>query len=296
MQFSPEELDACRRLVDLALAEDLGSITADWSADVTTKVVRGKDKGPPGRAAFVARTSCVVAGLQAAEMVYQTAHTPLVKFEKLIEDGASVSAGQRLAEVSGVVDFILTGERTALNFMQHLSGVASLTRKYVDAVAGLPCKILDTRKTLPGWRLLQKYAVRCGGGHNHRMGLYDAVLIKDNHIAAMGGWRPDLAWSFRELKINARLPLEIEVESMEQLKIALEGQPDMVLLDNMTPEQMRQAVQVRNETGPSVLLEASGGINLQTVRGIAETGVDRISIGALTHSAPALDIALDYLP
>lgn len=294
MRFSPEEAAACQGLVEMGLAEDLGSPAADWSADVSTKIVRHADPGPPGRAVFVARAAGVVAGLEAAEMVYRTARTPLIKFQALVEDGTSVNPGDRLAEVTGVVDFILTGERTALNFLQHLSGVATLTKRYVDAIAGLPCKILDTRKTIPGWRLLQKYAVRCGGGHNHRMGLHDLALIKDNHIAAMGGWNPGLVGMFESLKRQLRTLLEIEVESLAQLEVVLRAGPDMVLLDNMSTDEMRKAVRMRNEKAPKVLLEASGGVNLQTVRAIAETGVDRISIGALTHSAPALDIALDY--
>jgi nicotinate-nucleotide pyrophosphorylase (carboxylating) len=233
-----------------------------------------------------------------------------VKFEALVEDGARVAPGDRLAIVSGLMEFILTGERTALNFLQHLSGIATLTRKYVDAIAGLPCKILDTRKTLPGWRLLEKYAVRCGGGHNHRMGLFDGILVKDNHLTGLG---PKLKGLFLAIKshlvaeISAQLrsylessfslpgAMEIEVESLEQLQWALSCLPDMVLLDNMPPEQLRQAVEIRNSSNSKVLLEASGGITLETVRAIAETGVDRISIGALTHSAPALDIALDLV-
>jgi nicotinate-nucleotide pyrophosphorylase (carboxylating) len=239
-----------------------------------------------------------------------------VKFEALVEDGARVAPGDRLAIVSGLMEFILTGERTALNFLQHMSGIATLTRKYVDAIAGLPCKILDTRKTLPGWRLLEKYAVRCGGGHNHRMGLFDGILVKDNHLASMGKTKE----SFKEILLALKshhlmymnpglriavetaffpegriIPWEIEVDAIEQLEWALCCFPDMVLLDNMPPEQLRQAVELRNTLNSKVLLEASGGVTLETVRAIAETGVDRISIGALTHSAPALDIALDLV-
>jgi nicotinate-nucleotide pyrophosphorylase (carboxylating) len=238
----------------------------------------------------------------------------LVKFETLVEDGARVGPGDRLAAVSGLMEFILTGERTALNFLQHMSGIATLTRKYVDAVAGLPCKILDTRKTLPGWRLLEKYAVRQGGGYNHRLGLFDGILIKDNHLAAWQGKdrlqsllleiKGQLPVSYskfgqipgsRILEDTSNLPVEIEVENLDQLSWALSCFPDMVLLDNMSPAQLRQAVKQRNAAGSKVLLEASGGVTLESVRAIAETGVDRISIGALTHSAPALDIALDLL-
>ena len=307
MPFSEAETAACRQLVEMALEEDLGGI-----GDITSRTFI-----PPkleGRAVFVARAGGVVAGLPAAQMVFQTAHTPLVKFEALVEDGVRVAPGDRLAVASGLMEFVLTGERTALNFLQHMSGIATLTRKYVDAIAGLPCKILDTRKTLPGWRLLEKYAVRCGGGHNHRMGLFDGILVKDNHLTGLG---PKLKGLFLAIKshhvaeFSAQLrsylessfslpqgpiiPLEIEVESLEQLQWALSCLPDMVLLDNMPPEQLRQAVELRNTLNSKVLLEASGGITLETVRAIAETGVDRISIGALTHSAAALDIALDLV-
>ncbi len=310
MPFSEAEAAACRRLVELALEEDLGGI-----GDITSRAVI-----PPkleGRAVFVARAPGVLAGLPAAQMVFQTAHTPLVKFEALLEDGARVASGDRLATVSGLLEFILTGERTALNFLTHMSGIATLTRKYADAIAGLPCQILDTRKTLPGWRLLEKYTVRQGGGHNHRMGLFDGILIKDNHLAAWKG-KPALQslllairshhplmvmFSKTQSQIPSSgvlheahsLPLEIEVDNLEQLPWALSCHPDMVLLDNMPAEQLRQAVERRNALGSKTLLEASGGVTLETVRAIAETGVDRISIGALTHSAPALDIALDLL-
>ena len=305
MSFSEAESAACRRLVELALEEDLGDI-----GDITSRAFI-----PPkleGRAVFVARAPGVVAGLPAAQLVFQTAHTPLVKFECLVEDGARVAPGDRIAVVSGLMEFILTGERTALNFLTHLSGIATLTRKYVDAVAGLPCKILDTRKTLPGWRLLEKYAVRQGGGHNHRMGLYDEILIKDNHLTA---WhKKDMLQSLllalrhhtpvfyskfgqfpasKELEEIQNLPLEIEIDQLDQLAWALTCSPDMVLLDNMSPEQLQQAVEQQNAAHSKVLLEASGGVTLETVRAIAETGVDRISIGALTHSAAALDIALE---
>jgi nicotinate-nucleotide pyrophosphorylase (carboxylating) len=309
MAFSEAETIACRRLVDLALEEDLGQV-----GDITSRTFI-----PPkleGRGVFVARAPGVVAGLPAAQTVFQTAHTPLVKFEALVEDGTRVGPGDRLASVSGLMEFILTGERTALNFLQHLSGIATLTRKYVDAIAGLPCKILDTRKTIPGWRLLEKYAVRQGGGHNHRLGLYDGVLVKDNHLAAMGQGKEaikslilalkshNLAYSNPGLRGSLEsgffpagkiIPLEIEVDALDQVKWALCCFPDIVLLDNMPPEQLRQAVEQRNASGSKALLEASGGVALETVRAIAETGVERISIGALTHSAPALDIALDYL-
>jgi nicotinate-nucleotide pyrophosphorylase (carboxylating) len=224
-----------------------------------------------------------------------------VTFEPLLEDGARLKPGTALARVRGSMSTILSTERVILNFLQRLSGVASLTRRYVDVVADLPCRILDTRKTTPGWRLLEKYAVRCGGGHNHRMGLFDGVMLKDNHLAALGtprsgqgkGTITEAVRAVRQ-KYAATVPLEVEVDTLEQLNEVLACGPDIVLLDNMTPENLREAVRRRNQVAPGVLLEASGGINLNTLRGIAETGVDRISIGALTHSAPALDIGLDY--
>jgi nicotinate-nucleotide pyrophosphorylase (carboxylating) len=190
---------------------------------------------------------------------------------------------------------LLTGERTALNFLQRLSGVATLTRRYVDA-AGSRAKILDTRKTTPGWRVLEKYAVRCGGGHNHRMGLFDGILIKDNHLAALGREPGAItkAVSAARAEAGGGLPVEIEVDRLEQLEEALACRPEIILLDNMSDEQMREAVARRAAVAPGVQLEASGGITLERIPAIAATGVDRISVGALTHSAPALDIALDY--
>jgi nicotinate-nucleotide pyrophosphorylase (carboxylating) len=190
----------------------------------------------------------------------------------------------------------LTAERTALNFLQRLSGIATLTHQYVEAVNGCRCQILDTRKTTPGWRLLEKYAVRCGGGHNHRLGLYDGILVKDNHLAALGGDPQAVARAVRLSREThgPSLSVEVEVDTIPQLYEALAERPEMVLLDNMDLATLREAVRRRNAVAPEVLLEASGGVSLGTVRAIAETGVDRISVGALTHSAPALDIALDY--
>ncbi len=248
-----------------------------------------------GQAAFVARSPCVIAGMQAVAMVFH-AIDPGVALDVVHGDGKAIGAGDTLAHVRGTMRSILAGERLALNIVQHLSGIATLTRRYVDAVAGLPAQILDTRKTLPGWRLLAKYAVRCGGGTNHRMGLWDGFLIKDNHLAALRGAASPIAEAMRLARAQAPIgvPVEIEVDTLEQFDQALRAAPDIVLLDNMSIEQMREAVQRRNQRAPGVLLEASGGVNLQTVRALAETGVDRISVGALTHSAPALDIGLDY--
>jgi nicotinate-nucleotide pyrophosphorylase (carboxylating) len=298
--FAPAETEACRRLAESALEEDL-----DAAGDLTGQAILPAER--IGAAIFVARQAGVLAGLPAVELTFALIDPTLV-FEAVREDGSLLQAGDRLAVISGRARSILAGERTALNFVQRLSGVATLTRRYVDAVAGLPCRILDTRKTTPGWRLLEKYAVRRGGGHNHRMGLYDGILIKDNHLAALapplsppatggdkGGNAVAEAVQRARQKHGTAVPVEIEVDTLEQLDCALKAKPDIILLDNMPPELLREAVRRRKETASAVLLEASGGITIATVRAIAETGVDRISIGALTHSAPALDIGLDYL-
>jgi nicotinate-nucleotide pyrophosphorylase (carboxylating) len=299
--FTAAETAACCRLIEMALYEDFG--TAPWQQfrDATTAWCIPPGYGWNASAAFVARKAGVVAGLPAVALVLG-AVDPQLRLEPVLQDGQSVKAGDVLAHVRGSMYAILGAERTALNFLQHLSGIASLTQQYTQAVAGLPVKILDTRKTLPGWRLLEKYAVRQGGGHNHRLGLYDAILIKDNHLAyaaACGSKSPSLkkyglSDIVRRVSKESDLTIEIEVDTLEQLDEVLPARPNIVLLDNMTLDQMREAVRRRNAVAPEVALEASGGVNLQTVRGIAETGVDRISVGALTHSAMALDIGLDY--
>lgn len=286
--FSEPETAACRSLVTLALGEDLGP-----DGDLTSRCTIPETA--TGRAAFVARAPGVLAGLPAAAMVVQAVDSALT-FEPLKADGATLTKGDRLAVMAGPMRSILAAERTALNFLQRLSGVATQTRRYVEAVAGLPAQVLDTRKTTPGWRLLEKYAVRMGGGHNHRIGLYDGVLIKDNHLAALSAATAVTeAVTAAKAVVGGRIPVEVEVESLARLDEALRCGPDIVLLDNMPPEMMRECVKRRNAAAPGVKLEASGGVTLATIRGIAETGVDRISVGALTHSAVALDIALDYI-
>jgi nicotinate-nucleotide pyrophosphorylase (carboxylating) len=292
--FSPAETTACCRLIELALAEDLGP---RFPKDVTSWALVPLTSR--GEAVVVARRPGVLAGLPAVALVL-AAVDPDLELEARLEDGAALEAGARIASVRGPTQSLLMAERTALNFLQRLSGVATLTRRFVEAVAGLPARILDTRKTTPGWRLLEKYAVRCGGGHNHRLGLYDAILIKDNHLAATAR-----RYSIRDAVGQARgcpfgqFPVEVEVDLLEQLDEVLAAhsafRPDIVLLDNMSLDQLREAVRRRDAVAPQVQLEASGGVTLDTVRAIAETGVDRISVGALTHSATALDIALDYL-
>jgi nicotinate-nucleotide pyrophosphorylase (carboxylating) len=290
--FNSAEIEACGRLIELAVAEDLGTV-----GDITSQAIIPKSL--QGKALFVARAPGVVAGLPAAALVIAAVEPRLV-FEPLISDGSGVKAGDGLARVGGPMRGILAAERTALNFLQHLSGIATLTRRYVDAVAGLNCKILDTRKTTPAWRLLEKYAVRLGGGYNHRTGLFDGMLIKDNHWVSLGGMIvrriTELCRAKRETR-NAPF-VAVEVDNLLQLKEILPFSPDIVMLDNMSLENMREAVRCRNARSPrapAVMLEASGGITLANVRAVAETGVDRISVGALTHSAPALDIALDYI-
>jgi nicotinate-nucleotide pyrophosphorylase (carboxylating) len=288
MPFSAAEEEACDRLVLLALDEDL-----DNAGDLTSQAVIPPDL--PGQAVLVARRDGVVAGLGAAALTF--AHVdPELAFTTEVDDGSVVRPGTRLAAVGGRMRSILVGERTALNFLQRLSGVATLTRRYASLVADLPVRLLDTRKTTPGWRLLEKYAVRQGGGHNHRLGLYDGVLIKDNHLAALAG-HPDAigeAVRLARQKHGQAVPVEVEVDTLDQLDRALAARPDVVLLDNMGPGLLRDAVRRRDAVAPGVQLEASGGVSLDTLRAVAESGVDRISVGALTHSAVALDIGLDY--
>lgn len=284
--FTPDEAAACRRLVELALAEDLGT-----AGDRTSLALIPADKR--STAAFVARGTGVVAGLPAAALVC-AAVDPSLTFTPSISDGTTLSRGVVLATVTGPLRAVLAAERTALNFLQRLSGVATLTRKYVEAVAGTKAAVLDTRKTTPGWRLLEKYAVRMGGGTNHRLGLYDGVLIKDNHLAGLGGDVRRAVELARAAPGNTGLAVEVEVDTLDQLEPALAARADIVLLDNMTPDQMRAAVARRDAVSPGTRLEASGGITLATIAGVAATGVDRISVGALTHSATALDIGLDY--
>jgi nicotinate-nucleotide pyrophosphorylase (carboxylating) len=294
----------------LALDEDLGPESATaFRGDATSLAIIPDELR--GQGALVARNPGVLAGLAAVRLVL-AAVDPHLALEAFKQDGETLQAGDEIARIAGPMRGLLTAERSALNVLQHLSGIATLTRRYVDAVAGLSCRILDTRKTIPGWRLLAKYAVRCGGGHNHRMGLYDGILIKDNHLAALTWGRTPILPAGSEscpTLITAAvaaarrrfpaLPLEIEVDNLEQFDEALACRPDIILLDNMNVDDLREAVARRDaavDESDWVFLEASGGVTLQTVRSIAETGVERISVGALTHSAPALDIALDYAP
>lgn len=273
-------MDCIDRLIELALDEDLGS-----AGDVTTQATVGADA--TGRARFLAKEPLVLAGLAVARRVFEKLDARCrVTFE--VEEGAEVAAGQLFGTVEGPYRALLTGERTALNFIQRLSGIATATRQAATLLSGTRCRLIDTRKTTPGWRVLEKAAVRTGGGHNHRFGLFDGVLIKDNHIEAVG--------SITEAVRRARqathhlMRVEVEVESLAQVDEALAAGADVLMLDNMSVETMREAIARiagRAET------EASGGIRHDRLATIAATGVDYISMGAITHSARAVDISLD---
>ena len=270
---------AIERNVDAALAEDVasGDLTAQLIAETAT-----------ARARIITRADIVVCGTAWVESTFRRLD-PAVDIRWQAPDGTQAAAGSTLCSLSGRARALLTGERTALNFLQLLSGVATATRRYVDAVRGTRAQILDTRKTLPGLRLAQKYAVVTGGGVNHRMGLYDAVLIKENHVAAAAGVTAALR---NAAPLAARADwIQVEVETLDQLREALAAGAKMVLLDNMTPAQMREAVAL---AGGRAALEASGGITLATVRAIAETGVDRISIGSLTKDVSAADLSMRF--
>ena len=265
-------------LVKVALAEDLAG-----GVDVTSVATIAADAQL--KAEFVARESGVVVGIEMAKAVLT--EVGVAGIEILVQDGASVTAGDVLIKVTGNARAILLAERTALNFLGHLSGIATLTNQWVNAIAGTKCEIRDTRKTTPGWRELEKFAVHMGGGTNHRMSLSDAALIKDNHIAAAGGVKA----AFNAVRSAfPSAPIEIEVDTLEQLAEVLPLKPDLVLLDNMSPEQCRAAVSL---VAGQTKLEASGGITLDKARSYAETGVDYLAIGALTHSAKNFDIGLD---
>ena len=268
-------------VVRRALAEDLAH-----GPDATTEATVPVDL--LGTGALVSRQGGVVAGMAVAARVFAEVDAEL-RCTPLVEDGAAVQPGQVLMEVHGRVRSLLTAERTALNLLTQLSGVATLTRQYVDAVADTGAQVRDSRKTVPGLRQLQKYAVRCGGGRNHRMALGDAVLVKDNHVAAAGG----VAAALAAVRAHAPdLPVEVECDTLEQVREAIDAGAEELLLDNMSLDELRAAVQLRI-AAPLVRLEASGGIDLATARAVAETGVDYLAIGALTHSAPVLDIGLD---
>jgi nicotinate-nucleotide pyrophosphorylase (carboxylating) len=271
---------AVETLIGMALAEDLGDrgdVTSLATVAANT-VIRGQVR---------AKSAGVIAGLPIFAEVYRQVDPSLVVAFNA-DDGDRVTPGTLVCSVTGAGRSVLTGERVALNFLQRLSGVATLTASFVDAVAGTQAVILDTRKTTPGWRMLEKYGVRCGGGHNHRVGLYDMVLIKDNHIDAAGGITAAVQ-SVRASAAAAGLPVEVEVKNLDELREALGLNVDRILLDNMTDDQMRAAVAIAERR---THLEASGNMSLERVAAVAATGVDFISVGALTHSAPALDLSM----
>jgi nicotinate-nucleotide pyrophosphorylase (carboxylating) len=291
----------CRQLVRLAILEDL-----ERGHDWTTVALASEEV--QSAANLIARQPGVVAGLEAARIALEEMEVAAA-WEPHMADGAKVERGTLVARLQGPARGLLTAERTILNLIGRMSGIATLTAQYVAAVAGTGARVYDTRKTTPGWRRLEKYSVRCGGGYNHRLGLFDGVLIKDNHLA-LGREGPQAArYTPAEAVLRAKqfieqhgagqerfaeMMIEVEVDSLDQLRQVLPAGPDIVLLDNMKPDLLREAVAIRNELAPTVELEASGGINLSTVRIVAETGVERISSGALTHSAIVLDVALDW--
>jgi len=272
------------QLVRAALAEDIGS------GDATTLSIVPADA--KATAIMVAREPLVVCGLPLAEAVFREVFANL-NLVSTATDGQHVAKGGALLTIQGPARAILTAERVALNFVQRLSGVATLTARFVEAVAGTGAQILDTRKTTPGWRHLEKYAVQCGGGVNHRFGLFDRILIKDNHLAALRGESPNAVdAAVRRARAQfPRLIVEVEADTLEQAGQACQAGADVILLDNMSNEDLRAAVRLIDGRAKT---EASGGVNLASVRAIAETGVNFISVGALTHSAPAVDIALDF--
>ena len=271
-------------LVRTALLEDVGS------GDVTSLATIPEEA--LSRAWMVARESMVVSGLALAEEAFRQCDSS-VSVQLKCRDGQRLERGEVLLEVEGSTRAVLAGERVALNFLQRLSGVATMTARYVQALEGTSTQLLDTRKTTPGWRVLEKYAVRCGGGRNHRHGLYDMVLVKDNHLAALSGERPNAVTAAvrRARAAYPHLRVEIEADTLEQARQAVEAGADVVLLDNMTLEQLRSAVV---EFKGRTQLEASGGVTLDSLHAIGETGVDFVSVGAITHSARAVDIGLDF--
>ncbi len=276
----PEE--ALLRVARLALAEDIGR------GDMTSLATVPEEAF--ARARFLAKEPLVVSGLEAARAVFFAADEE-VRFEAFAEEGDRVEAGAAIAAVEGNARSILAAERVALNLLMRLSGVATLTRKYVGAISGTNARITDTRKTTPGLRELEKAAVRAGGGVNHRSGLDDGILIKDNHLAISGG----VSEAVRRARGSSPhlLKIEVEVESMAELEEAFGAKADAVLLDNMSPEDVERCVEAAREKAPDMLVEISGGVNLDTVRAYAESGPDLISVGALTHSAPAADVSLE---
>jgi nicotinate-nucleotide pyrophosphorylase (carboxylating) len=287
--FKPEPIEGqimdskVKHLIRLALSEDIGK------GDLTSEALVGNDLS--GKAVIVSKQEGILAGLDVAKLVFQLADSKIV-FSAVKRDGVRIKKGDEVALILGRVKSILSAERTALNFLQRLSGIATLTAKYVEQIKGTKAKILDTRKTTPGLRILEKYAVKAGGGENHRMGLFDMILIKENHIKAAG----EISDAIRKARLKYRKKrIEVEVRNLNEVREAIQSVPDWIMLDNMKIQEMKKAVRMIRSAGPDIKIEASGGINLRNVRRIALAGVDFISVGALTHSAPALDLSLILL-
>lgn len=273
-----------QRAIREALSEDIGT------GDVTTLATVPLDAR--NQALMVARAPLVLAGVDFSEAAFRELDAT-AKIERFVADGAHLTAGETLLKIEGKTHALLSAERVALNFVQRLSGVATATARYVELVKGTKARILDTRKTTPGWRRFEKYAVSCGGGQNHRIGLYDMVLIKDNHLAALVGEKPNpvAAAVARARSQYPNLKVEVEADTLEQVKQAVDSGADIILLDNMSHETLKEAVKL---VAGRAKTEASGGVNMATCRSIAEAGVDFISIGSITHSAAAVDVALDF--
>lgn len=286
--MTPDPTDI-QRLIDAALSEDLGGNGGirNVAGDITSRAVIPEDAEL--EAVLTTREDVVVAGLDVALDVFRRLD-PEAVLEPQMNDGDHAAAGTVLARIKGQAQALLTAERTALNFIQHLSGIATLTRAYVERIDGTGCVLLDTRKTIPGLRALAKYATRTGGASNHRFGLHDGVLIKDNHVALAGGVGEAVA----RAKAAGLPDIEVECDTLDQVADALEAGADIVLLDNMDADTLRRAVALRDGANRETKLEASGGVTLENVRAIAETGVDFISVGRITQSAPAADMGLDF--
>jgi nicotinate-nucleotide pyrophosphorylase (carboxylating) len=272
--------DKIRHLIELSLSEDVGK--GDLTSEATI------DDNLLAKGIIVAKEEGVIAGLEIAKMVF-CQMDPNAVFESSFKDGNKVMRGEEVAVLKGRVKSILSGERTALNFLQHLSGIATLTSKYTERIKDIGVKILDTRKTTPGLRWLEKYAVKMGGGENHRMGLFDMILIKENHIKAVGS----IIYAIQKAKAKyPKKKIEVETKNLDEVKEAVGSEVDWIMLDNMSIGEMKKAVKMIRSSKKKIKIEASGRIELNTVREIALTGVDFISVGALTHSAPALDFSL----
>ncbi len=304
--FSDSTAADCLKLIAMSLQEDVGADNISAGIDCTTDAIVPHEA--TAKAGFVSRDEGVVCGVEVCKLAIEK-FAPKLSLDVQAADGERIKPQQTIAVMSGPAHDILTMERTCLNFMCRLSGISSLTFQYVTEIAGTQATVLDTRKTTPGWRRLEKYAVACGGGDNHRMGLYDAVMIKDNHLAFYRSMVEDSADTIpNSIKLarawinehQADLPngkktiIQLEVDTLKQLATGLATDCDIILLDNMAPETLVEAVAMRNQAAPKILLEASGGVNLKTIGTIAQTGVERISVGALTHSAENFDIGLDW--